>query len=295
MVGENDQDEEHAQAHGGHGEEIEGDQVPNVIGQECAPGLRGRRGALRHQPGDCALGHVDAELEELTMDSRGAPEGVRGGHAGDQSFDLGVDGRAASGGPAGEFGPVLTEASPLPPQDGVGSHDDEGLFPPDPDPGQSDPEEAISSAQSRPGHHSLVDGELVAQGQVLEGELAVAAEQEGKESKQVEQEKDHRVGIVSGSEPTDQPLAAGRGFGEGQVQDALQQRRHISRRLRVRLVALSSRGERGLRGSASSKQRGRRRRVDHGPSTRYRWRGVRYPDTATIPKGRVDRFMEHGW
>ena len=36
------------------------------------------------------------------------------------------------------------------------------------------------------------------------------------ESKQVEQEKDHRAGIVSGSGPTDQPLAAGRGFGEGQ-------------------------------------------------------------------------------
>src|SRR6266403_1109376 len=46
---------------------------------------------------------------------------------------------------------------------------------------------------------------------------------------------------------------------------------------------------------ASSKQRGRRRRVDDGTSTRYRWRGVRYPGTATIPKGRVDRYMEHGW
>ena len=55
------------------------------------------------------------------------------------------------------------------------------------------------------------------QGEVFEGELAVAAEQEGEESKQVEQEKDHRAGIVSGSEPTDQPLAAGRGFGEGHL------------------------------------------------------------------------------
>src|SRR6266404_5360534 len=47
----------------------------------------------------------------------------------------------------------------------------------------------------------------MAQGQVLEGKLAVAAEQEGEDSKQVEQEKDHRVGIVSGSESTDQPHA----------------------------------------------------------------------------------------
>src|SRR5437899_10501185 len=47
--------------------------------------------------------------------------------------------------------------------------------------------------------------------------MAVAAEREREESK-LEQEKDHRAGIVSGSEPTDQPLAAGRGFGEGQRQ-----------------------------------------------------------------------------
>ena len=33
----------------------------------------------------------------------------------------------------------------------------------------------------------------------------------------MEQESDHRAGIVSRSQPTDQPLALGRGFGEGQV------------------------------------------------------------------------------
>ena len=66
-------------------------------------------------------------------------------HAGDQSFDLGVDGRAPSGGPAGEL------------------------------------EEAISSVRSRPGRRSLVDGELVAKGQVLEGELAVAVDEKGGE------------------------------------------------------------------------------------------------------------------
>src|SRR6266704_3512884 len=38
----------------------------------------------------------------------------------------------------------------------------------------------------------------------------------GEESKQVEQESDHRAGIVSGSGPTDQPLARRHGFGEGQ-------------------------------------------------------------------------------
>jgi steroid delta-isomerase-like uncharacterized protein len=47
----------------------------------------------------------------------------------------------------------------------------------------------------------------LAQGQVLDGELAMAADEEGEEPKQVEEEGDHRAGIVSGSELTDQPLA----------------------------------------------------------------------------------------
>ena len=42
VVGEHDEDEEDAEASGGHGEEIERDQVPDVIGQERAPRLRGR-------------------------------------------------------------------------------------------------------------------------------------------------------------------------------------------------------------------------------------------------------------
>ena len=44
-----------------------------------------------------------------------------------------------------------------------------------------------------------------------------------------------------------------------------------------------------------SRQRGRRRRVDQDTSKRYRWRGVRYPDTATVPKRRVERYRQHVW
>jgi hypothetical protein len=44
---------------------------------------------------------------------------------------------------------------------------------------------------------------LLPQGEVLEGELAVAAAQEREEPEQVDQEVDHRAGILSGSRPTD--------------------------------------------------------------------------------------------
>jgi hypothetical protein len=107
---------------------------------------------------------------------RGAPHKGGLGHSGDEGPDLGVDPRAAYRGPAGEGGPVLTEATSLPPQDGVGPHDHQGLPPTGPDPGQPDPEQAVRRTKLGPRHRPLVDGELVAQGQVLEGELAVAAE-----------------------------------------------------------------------------------------------------------------------
>ena len=118
---------------------------------------------------------------------RGAPQrGIRRGHAPDQSPERGVDGRATSGRAARELGPVLTKTTPLPSQDSVRSHDHEGLLPPGPDSGQPDPEKAITSPERRPGHRSFVHGELLTQGQILEGQLAVAAQEEGEKAKQVE-------------------------------------------------------------------------------------------------------------
>ena len=107
---------------------------------------------------------------------------------------------------------MLAEAAPLPAQDGVGRHDHEGRSPPRPHPGQADPEEPLAAAQLRPVRRSLVHGELLAQGEVLEGELAVAAAEEREEAKQVEQRGDHGAAIVSGSEPRDQPLVRRTGF-----------------------------------------------------------------------------------
>jgi hypothetical protein len=115
MVGKHDEDEEDAEASGGHGEEIDGDQVPDMVGEERPPGLRRLGTPFGHQAGHGALGHIDTELQELAMDARGASEAVRGGHAGDQGPDLGVDGRPTSGCAARELSPVLAEATPLPP------------------------------------------------------------------------------------------------------------------------------------------------------------------------------------
>jgi hypothetical protein len=146
---------------------------------------------------------------------RGHPGGVGNCHAGDESPDLGVDGRATSGRAARQPGPVLAKATPLPPQDGVRGHDHEGLPPPGPDPGQSDPEKPVRCTKLGPSRRSLVDGELLAQSQVLEGKLAVAPDEEGEEPNQVECEGNHRARILPGSVSADQVLGSRTGFWRG--------------------------------------------------------------------------------
>jgi hypothetical protein len=101
---------------------------------------------------------------------------AQGGSVAPVALDLGIDGRATSGRPAGEPGPVLAKAAALPAQHGRRSDDDQRLPPPGPDSGQAGPERAVSRVELRAWHRSLVDGELLAQGEVLEGQLAVAAD-----------------------------------------------------------------------------------------------------------------------
>ena len=75
---------------------------------------------------------------------------------------------------------MAAKAAALPAQHGRGSDDDEGLLPGGPHPGQPDPQEAVAPSKSQPLRRSLVDGQLLPQGEVLEGELAAAAVQEGR-------------------------------------------------------------------------------------------------------------------
>jgi hypothetical protein len=113
------------------------------------------------------------------MNARGAPERIRGGHLRDEGDNLGIDARTTSRRPTRELGPVLAEAPAAPSQDDVRRHEDQSLSPAGPDSGQADPEQTIQRVESRPGHGSPVDCELLAQGPILKGALAMAAEQEG--------------------------------------------------------------------------------------------------------------------
>jgi hypothetical protein len=79
---------------------------------------------------------------------------------------------------------MVTEATALPPQDGVGGHDDQSLPPAGTDSGQPNPEEAIAPSELRPFRRPLIYGQLLAYCEVLESELAVATTEKREESKQ---------------------------------------------------------------------------------------------------------------
>ncbi len=75
MMSEHDENEEYTQACRGNREEIEGDEISDMVGEERPPSLGWRYAPLRHQPGHGALTEVDAELEELGMDAWRTPTG----------------------------------------------------------------------------------------------------------------------------------------------------------------------------------------------------------------------------
>jgi hypothetical protein len=114
---------------------------------------------------------------------RGAPQGMRLGHSSDEGGDLRVP---ADGPPEAGLESVVQcsqKRRRCHRWTVGGGHDQEGLPPPGPAPRQPAPEEAISPAKRGPGRRSLVHGELLAQGEVLQSELAVAAAEEREESK----------------------------------------------------------------------------------------------------------------
>jgi len=88
---------EQLEANRGHDEEVRRCNPVRVVAQEGRPTLARSSGTLDHVLGDCRLGDLDAELEQLAMDTR-APTSSWRGSSPDQLADLrGNRGAANSG------------------------------------------------------------------------------------------------------------------------------------------------------------------------------------------------------
>jgi TetR/AcrR family transcriptional regulator, regulator of biofilm formation and stress response len=89
VVEENKKDVEAAKGRGGHGEEVDGRHGAHVTVEESASGQRWRLAWLgRHEAGNASLADVDAEFEQLPMDSGRSPEWIGLGHLADERLGL---------------------------------------------------------------------------------------------------------------------------------------------------------------------------------------------------------------
>jgi hypothetical protein len=77
VMPKDDEDEQDATRDGRHGEEIQRAQRRDVIREEGLPCLRRRARRPPHQSGDGSLRDLNAQLTQLAVDSRSAPERIR--------------------------------------------------------------------------------------------------------------------------------------------------------------------------------------------------------------------------
>ena len=125
MVSEYDKNEKHAQACGGDGEEVEGDDVPHVVVKERPPGLRWRFSipASDVLP-DGRLGDIDPKFHQFGVNARRSPERIGLRHRPNQETDIGRD-RWSPDAPSTFPGPERPEALAMPGDNGLWRHDDE--------------------------------------------------------------------------------------------------------------------------------------------------------------------------
>src|SRR6266481_4059196 len=117
---------EQVEANARNNEQVHGGDVRRVVTQEGAPALGRRSASLDHVLRDAGLSDLKAELEQLAMDARRAPQRIVNAHPTDQHPQVCVDLWPASQG-AGFPTPVAAEASPMPADEGLGADDRDGL------------------------------------------------------------------------------------------------------------------------------------------------------------------------
>ena len=119
------------------------------------------------------LGNVDPELEQLAVDPGRAPERVLLSHSADEAADLERHRRPPRS-PDPEFPyPVFSKTFPVPANHGFRLHDGQGIQAAGSQAIEPNPKYVVEGCEPKPPVLlSLKDGQLVAQGEDLELELA---------------------------------------------------------------------------------------------------------------------------
>src|ERR1700758_126324 len=143
VMGQNQKDVKHLETEGGHGEEVDGDQLGAVIVQEGPPGLRGRPATAYDVFADAAFAEVETEFEQLAVDAGCTPTGILPAHLADQVSNLAGDPRPSGLAAPHLPGPEPAEAGTMPCHDRFGLYDDQGRTPVAPEAGQPHPQPAV--------------------------------------------------------------------------------------------------------------------------------------------------------
>ena len=178
---------------GGHGKEVDGDQLRDVILQKGAPGLRGRLAAAHHVFAHAALSDIDTKLEQLPVDAGCTPNRILPAHPADQISDLARNDGSSRLAMPDLPGPEKAEASTMPDKDRLGLNDGQRRAPVAPDAGQTDPQQAVRWGQLRAfSRGALENADLVAQSQVLQLQGRARTNDRGQSGKECRERNEHR-------------------------------------------------------------------------------------------------------
>src|ERR1022692_163219 len=177
VVGQNEEDIQNAKRRRGNREEIDRRQRADMVVEEGPPGLRVRRPWLgRHEAGHASLADIDAELQQFAVNSGRAPAHVGIGHLADKPFGLLGDSAVGRAAGARLPSPEQAEAGAVPADHGVSLDDNQHVRPARPEAGEDHPERAVAVAQARAAQRTTQIGQLLAESQVLNGQVRAATE-----------------------------------------------------------------------------------------------------------------------
>jgi hypothetical protein len=193
---DNDEGIEQIEANGRSNEQVHGRDVRRVVTQEGAPPLGRRPGSLDHVLRDAGLSDLKAELEQLAMDARRAPQRIVNAHPSDQRTQLRVDLWPASKGP-GLPTPVPAETGPMPTHEGLRPDDLDGIEDRWKPSIQLDEERAISVGEvNTTTHLPLQDDQLTSERHVLCLKSALRLERRDQEDQEEAEQRNHRAADV---------------------------------------------------------------------------------------------------
>ncbi len=114
---------------------------------------------------------MNIEFEQLSMNSRGSPQGIGTTHVSDELLNRDIDGGTTRFLHSTFPGPITPEALPMPADDRLWLHNEESLGPVTPESGQHDPEHPISGCEVWSFGRMVQDRELLPKGEVFEDKI----------------------------------------------------------------------------------------------------------------------------